>query len=395
MWGSQVIIPEKLREDIIELLHCTHLGISSTKALARSYVWFPGLDEEIERKVKHCEACQLHQKNPKLAVPHPWTHPTTPWERIHIDFCTFLSKQWLIIVDAYSKWLEVVNMGQNTKSSKLIEKLRVVFSRMGLPLVLVSDNGPQLISEEFEEWLKRNSIHHITTPTYSPASNGLAEALVGKFKTAMTKMLETNSNLTHNLANWLLMYRNTPHPSNGMSPAEVMYGRRTRTALSNINPLSSYSKVQKDHMKQEQKVINEPVRSFNVGQQVLYRDILHKEWRKGIVVGKDGEKVYRIKNRDSPVEVRKIVDQVVAYHEPESRAEVGVEKSVSEGLSTALLKGKPDNHVEREIVVPAPLHSEPEPVVDPVVSSNPVPALRRSTRDTRPPDKLNYHKPGG
>ena len=142
-------------------------------------------------------------------------------------------------------------------------------------------------------------------------------------------------------------------------------------------------------------MINEPVRSFNVGRQVLYRDILHKEWRKGLVVGKDGEKVYRIKNRDSPVEVRKIVDQVVAYHEPESRAEVGVEKSVSEGLSTALLKGKPNNHVEREIVAPAPLHNEPEPVVDPVVSSYPVPVLRRSTRDTRPPDRLKYHKPGG
>ena len=142
LWGSRVLIPEKLRTSVLELLHCTHLGISSTKALARSYIWFPGLDVEIEQMVKHCEACQMHQANPASSIPHPWTHPTGPWERIHIDFCAFNKCEWLIIVDAYSKWLEVVKMGQNTTSKKLIEKLREVFSHTGLPIVLVSDNGP-------------------------------------------------------------------------------------------------------------------------------------------------------------------------------------------------------------------------------------------------------------
>lgn len=85
-------------------------------------------------------------KVPKSSVPHPWTHPTGPWERIHVDFCKSKYKyhQWLVIIDAYSKLLEVENMGQNTKSGKLIEKLRVVFSRMGLPVVAVPDNDPKL-----------------------------------------------------------------------------------------------------------------------------------------------------------------------------------------------------------------------------------------------------------
>ena len=57
------------------------------------------------------------------------------------------------------------------------------------------------------------------------------------------------------------------------------------------------------HVKQEQKAINEPVRSFEVGQLVLYQDNLHKKWRKGVVlvVSKEGEKVYRIKAQNRPV----------------------------------------------------------------------------------------------
>nr|XP_047132680.1 uncharacterized protein K02A2.6-like [Hydra vulgaris] len=84
LWGRRVIVPSVLRETVLEELHEVHPGISRMKALARSYVWWPGIDTEIEDKVKNCETCQRSQKNP-LTWSHPWEYPSRPWERLHID----------------------------------------------------------------------------------------------------------------------------------------------------------------------------------------------------------------------------------------------------------------------------------------------------------------------
>ena len=111
LWGSRVVIPVRMREKVLEMLHSTHMGMSSMKSLARGYLWWPGLDTEIERVARRCEACSLNQRLPNRAVPHPWIRPNAPWERVHIDFAgAFLGYMWLLIVYAYSKWLEVYRM---------------------------------------------------------------------------------------------------------------------------------------------------------------------------------------------------------------------------------------------------------------------------------------------
>ena len=55
------------------------------KNLARSYLWWPGLDDDIEAKVKSCEVCQLHQAAPAAASLHPWELPEKPWSRMHLN----------------------------------------------------------------------------------------------------------------------------------------------------------------------------------------------------------------------------------------------------------------------------------------------------------------------
>ena len=71
-WGARVIIPPKGRDALLRELHDTHPGIVKMKALARSYLWWPGLDMEIERHVKDCNACQIYSRQPPIAPPHPW-----------------------------------------------------------------------------------------------------------------------------------------------------------------------------------------------------------------------------------------------------------------------------------------------------------------------------------
>ena len=100
----------------------------------------------------------------------------------------------------------------NITSKRVIQELRDIFSRWGLPKILVSDNGSSLTSEEFKVFTNNNQIRHVLIPAYSPASNGQAEVAVGLFKRAMKWMILKNPDVMCNLADWLLNYRNSPLP---------------------------------------------------------------------------------------------------------------------------------------------------------------------------------------
>ena len=112
-------------------------------------------------------------------------------------------------MDPHSRWLEVEKRDPTT-STKTTEKLQKLFARYDMPTQLVSDNGPQFKSEEFQIFLKRNGIKHLTSAPCYPASNGLAKRCVWSFKSAMKSESEVKP-LNIKLATYLLAYRNTPH----------------------------------------------------------------------------------------------------------------------------------------------------------------------------------------
>ena len=132
------------------------------KQLARSYCWWPGIEQEIESRVNRCEQCQNHRPNPPRADVLSWPEPTGPWERIHIDYAPkFKNRALLIIVDAFSRWVEVgVTAPDSTSSSKTIEILSGIFSRYGFPRTVVSDNGPQFSSKKFQTFMKAIGTTH-------------------------------------------------------------------------------------------------------------------------------------------------------------------------------------------------------------------------------------------
>ena len=107
IWRNRVIIPFRLRNKILTELHENHPGIVRMKALACSYVWWAGMDIEIENTVKTCNACQINHTMPAKAPAHPWEKTTSPWVRLHIDFASpFLDKMFFIIYDSFSKWIK-------------------------------------------------------------------------------------------------------------------------------------------------------------------------------------------------------------------------------------------------------------------------------------------------
>ena len=109
---------------------------------------------------------------------HPWEWPEHPWERIHIDYVDpFMGKMFLLVIDSHSRWMEV-DAANTASMQNTIEHLRSMFSRFGLPQVMVTDNGACFTSYEFKEFAKLIHICRLTIVPYHPSSNGLAERAV-------------------------------------------------------------------------------------------------------------------------------------------------------------------------------------------------------------------------
>ncbi|KAL7673432.1 hypothetical protein ACOME3_008290 [Neoechinorhynchus agilis] len=150
MYLQRLIIPKSLLQSVLRVAHEGHPGIEGMKALTHYYVWWPGLDKEVEQQVKTCVQCQVSRPNvPILPIFH-WDVPYKPWERVHVDLAGPINEvMFMIAVDARTKWPEVWCLNRNSTSKNVISKLRECFARMGCPKYLVTDNGPQFVSEEF------------------------------------------------------------------------------------------------------------------------------------------------------------------------------------------------------------------------------------------------------
>jgi len=130
---------------------------------------------------------------------------------------------FLLLIDAHSKWMEVHPLS-STSSTSIIQCLRRIFSTFGLPEVLVTNNGPNFVSKEFDAFLGRNGVKHKTSAPYHPATNGLVERAVQTFKRGIKKM--TVGSIQDKISRFLFAYRNTPQCTTGVTPAELLLGQK-------------------------------------------------------------------------------------------------------------------------------------------------------------------------
>ena len=158
------------------------------KSLARSYVWWLGMDTDLKAKVQNCRQCQETRKLPAAVPMQSWEWPTQPWSRLHIDYAgRFQGKMFLVVVDAHSKWMEV-SIVTSATTAVTIQNLRRMFATHGLPRTVVSDNGSVFTSNKFQDFVVKNGICHIKTAPYHPACNGLAERAVQTLKEVLKKL---------------------------------------------------------------------------------------------------------------------------------------------------------------------------------------------------------------
>ncbi|XP_060126555.1 uncharacterized protein K02A2.6-like [Zootoca vivipara] len=234
LWGNRVVIPTKLQTGVLEDLHVSHPGIVRMKALARSYVWWPGIDAAVEEWIRCCQTCQEFQPAMPQALIQQWEMMRKPWSRLHIDFAgPFQGQTFLIIVDSFSKWLEVVPVSA-MNSKVAIWALQWVFTTHGLPDIIVSDNGAQFTSAEFQKFMADNLIQHDTSAPFHPSTNEQAERMVRTTKESLTRIVQGDWN--QRLADFLLQQHITPCPATDRSPAELLMNRKLASLLDRLHP---------------------------------------------------------------------------------------------------------------------------------------------------------------
>jgi hypothetical protein len=104
--ADRVVIPPSLRPQVLDLIHAaTHPGITCSKAIGKSIVWWPGWCSDVEKTVRLCTECQLAAPMPARRPYSPWPAPQRPWQRVHLDYAgPFMGHMFLVVIDAFSKW---------------------------------------------------------------------------------------------------------------------------------------------------------------------------------------------------------------------------------------------------------------------------------------------------
>ena len=307
LWKGRIVVPKKLQATISNLLHEGHPGIVSMKELARFYVWWPCINKQIEEQVAQCSACQSGRARKPEVPLFSWSVTSEPWSRVHIDFAgPFEGFMWMIVIDSYTKWLEVIKMKSTTAVATCI-RLREIFARLGLPRTVVSDNGPQFTSDEFQQFCQSNNIQAIRSSPYHPKTNGLAERAVRTFKERMTASRDV-SDIDARLQKFLLSYRNAPQKSTGRPPSELMFGRRLRTRLDLLKP-DVRSSIDKANFRQQlQHDKSATHRSFKGGDAVWVLNPSGSGYQPGEIHRRTGPLSYQVLTNGKTV--RKHADQL-------------------------------------------------------------------------------------
>lgn len=236
MRGDRLIIPARLQEQVVTCAHDGHPGMSAMKRRLRQKVWWPKIDEQVEKCVKNCNACTIVSTvGPPESMKRSMM-PTRAWSEVAVDFLGPLPSghNLLVMTDYFSRFAEVVVMKQIT-ADLTIQALFETFSRFGIPEVLRSDNGPQFTSESLRTFCKEYGIVQQKTIPYWPQANGEVERMNSTILKRLRISQEMgSSDWKWDLRNFLLMYNSTPHSITGVAPSALMFGRVLRDKLPSV-----------------------------------------------------------------------------------------------------------------------------------------------------------------
>ncbi len=177
LYDDRIIIPQKMRSDILQRLHSGHQGIVKCRERANCSVWWLGVSKEIQQLINNCKDClesrPTQRKEPFITTPLP----DRPWKRNGADICEVNKQHYLIVVDCFSRYIDIAHL-QDLSGETTCACLQNMFARWGCPNFLFTDNGPQFSGRAFKDFARDYDFQHITLSPYHAKSNGEAEKAV-------------------------------------------------------------------------------------------------------------------------------------------------------------------------------------------------------------------------
>ena len=284
----------------------------------------------------------------------------------------------IVLVDLYSRWPEVAFCGEVTAGT-VVAFLRQIFAREGVPEELVSDNGPQFRAAETAQFLQTVGVRHLFSSPYSPQTCGMVERLNRTVKAAIQSATLLRQSRVPSVQSILQTYRSTVHPATGFSPFRLMRGRDMRTGL-DVLPLPAQPRPQ----------LSERVQRYQTG----YKQRFDARCAARTPEWKVGDSVFVRHHRTGKLTGRvpvKIQDQTgpVSFRLADGQR-VHARRLVRAPATSARFDGPesfwwPSVSDESRPDPPAVL----TPARPRAGTPDPSPALRRSQRTVRPPERYS------
>ena len=247
---TQLLLPSCLRSRVVEMAHegimSGHQGITKTRDRVLSQFWYPGITAEVVRFCKSCDICQRTVAKGRVTRVPLGQMPIieTPFERVAVDLIgeikpkTDRGHRWILtVIDYATRYPEAVAL-KDISTETVAEALVEIYSRVGIPKEVLSDQGTQFVSNIMKEVSRLISVRQLITSPYHPICNGLVEKFNGTLKAMLKKVSsEKPRDWDRYIAPLLFAYRGVKQESLGFSPFELLYGRSVRGPMEILREL--------------------------------------------------------------------------------------------------------------------------------------------------------------
>ena len=418
--GPRLVIPTCLRKKFLAVAHSIHIGIEGCLRRARECLFWSRMGTELKEFISKCDVCLAHRTSQTREPLLPHEVIARPWAKLGADLCDLHGRTLLVVSDYYSNYIEVARLTSVTTQS-VVRELKTVFSRFGIPEVLVTDNGPQFSSAEFQEFATSWSFDHVTSSPRYPQSNGKAENAVKTVNRLFSKCREDGQSEFLALLDW----RNTPTEGMGTSPAQRLMGRRCRPLLPMSKsllqpqcPVEDDLSALRGRKQRQERYCNrhcKQMKPIDRGDTERVKVPGEKVWTPATCVGLAGPRSYLVKAGGAVY--RRNRRDLISTGEASIQDVTDVSDSPQSGLGDAspAQAARTQNRTPESAALPSPVAPVPivplasaespvstKPVSPPAVSTKPVspPAvlakpvspptsvLRRSQRERRPPNRF-------
>ncbi len=250
-----VCLPDSRVVQTIDMFHSTvwglHPSAESMIARLRERFWWDTMGRDVKAFVAGCPECNVTKMGERRRIPLKAIKCISPWYMIGMDVFTPFSrvtsvngfKHILVIQDYFTKWVIAVPIPDQTAKTILGVLIKEVITKFGLPVNILTDNGPCFTAEAFQDALKEAGIEHLLAMPYHQQTNGLVE----RWNRTLLSMLRPVC--VHQPERWdefvpfaAFAYNTLPHSSTGYSPSLLMFGREMRSPLDGLtsNQMTEY-----------------------------------------------------------------------------------------------------------------------------------------------------------